>query len=76
MGCVWNEATKPPTMSPPPPRLSSPSDDHFVKLERRINNLEARLERQTRMNLMMTLHLSTIVIRDSKQRLFKMIAYG
>ena len=62
MGCVWNEAAKPPTMSPPP---SSSDHNKFVKLERRINNLEARLERQTRMNLMMTLHLSSIVTRDS-----------
>lgn len=59
VGCVWNELAnqEPPTMSPPPPSLA---DEKIRNLERRLDELADKLARQTRMNLMMTMHMSSI----------------
>ena len=66
VGCVWNEVAnqeEPPTMSPPPPPTPPPpslADEKIRILERRLDDLTDKLDRQTRMNLMMTLHMSGI----------------
>ena len=44
-------------MSPPPPSLA---DEKIRNLERRLDELADKLARQTRMNLMMTMHMSSI----------------
>ena len=51
-GCVWDEIP-----AVPAPKTQLPDIDEIKILEFRIDDLERKLEKQARLNLMMTMHL-------------------